>query len=104
MLALKHFFAGRKSTVLLLDDLSSAAPAASADPAQAALLREGLRAFMQKHHPAAFAARNVALDNTGIVEVAHDARAAGEGRARDAWHVVRVNDAAHLEDGGLRGV
>ena len=54
--------------------------------------------------PAAFAARNVALDNTGIVEVAHDARAAGEGRARDAWHVVRVNDAAHLEDGGLRGV
>ena len=40
-----------------------------------------------------FAARNIGLANTGIVEVAHDGRVAN----RDAWHVLRVNDAAHLE-------
>ena len=46
---------------------------------------------------ASFAARNFALDNTGIVEVAWDGGAVAEGRVRDAWHVLRVNDAAHLE-------
>ena len=42
---------------------------------------------------ASFAARNIGLANTGIVEVAHDGRAS----ERERWHVLRVNDAAHLE-------
>ena len=45
--------------------------------------------------PHAFAARNLRLDNTSITEVGYDAAAAAAGRPRDAWHVLRVNDAAH---------
>lgn len=52
--------------------------------------------------PAVFAARNVRLDNTGITEVGLGGSEDWSGAVRrDAWHVLRVNDAAHCE--GLNG-
>ena len=52
--------------------------------------------------PAVFAARNVRLDNTGITEVGLSGNGGWSGAVRrDAWHVLRVNDAAHCE--GLGG-
>lgn len=57
--------------------------------------------------PARFAARNVRLDNTALVEIALCGSVAAspwpgwDAVPRDAWHVLRVNDAGHCE--GLDG-
>ena len=59
------------------------------------------------------AARNIALANTGICEIALDTKltrdfspsksgpAAASASDRERWHLIRINDAAHLE--GLAG-
>lgn len=47
------------------------------------------------------AARNISLANTGVCEVAAAAAKAQDATDRERWHLIRINDAAHLE--GLIG-
>jgi broad specificity phosphatase PhoE len=53
--------------------------------------------------PARFAARNIRLDNASLTEVGLCGEVEEEGgwpTARDAWHVLRVNDTGHCDGVG----